>query len=397
MKLYVNMAPTLLYGGNTGIQRVVRELERHLDKQTVAGHDYEFGGLFGGRWLPAADFRLLNQNLGISKPPLREAIKRYIPRTVRILGRRLLNRALSAQSIGMTLPPGSYVLDIDAGWIDDWKTNYNLNLKRISLIYDLIPCSHPQFCTPDHSENFNYWLNEVVNASDSVISISKSAMDAVKDFSDNRPHSRVKSYEYFHLGCDFEVPRTNIDQSLPKGTSSKCYFLVVGTLEPRKNHLTVFRAFNSYRKNGGRWNLIVVGRAGWNCEDIISEMTNSPYWGEGLQWLNNIDDPTLSFIYQNAGTLIIPSYIEGFGLPLIEGAHWGCPVIASDIPVFREIGEEFANFFSPSDTEHLKRRMLEAENGLLEKRLELEKIKTMSWQESSRQFANKIGNLIERN
>jgi glycosyltransferase involved in cell wall biosynthesis len=170
--------------------------------------------------------------------------------------------------------------------------------------------------------------------------------------------------------------------------------LIVGSIEPRKNHRLAFDAFNAYRKAGGDWDLVVVGRAGWHCDGIISEMMASPGYGQTLHWFDDADDALLACIYREAGALIIPSHIEGFGLPLVEGAHWGRSVIASDIPVFREIGEDFANFFEPTDAAHLAARLWEAQRCALPKRPLPGQAVGVSWQQSVKQFAEQIADFL---
>ncbi len=392
-KVYVNVAPTLLYGGNSGIQRVVRELERYLDKQQVAGFHYEFGGLFGGRWVTAEAFRMTYRGPESHKVWGNRWLRRFVPNRLRSLARRVLTRLNGLP--GAELPVGSVVLDVDAGWIDEWSVNYALDLRRVTLVYDLIPFSHPQFCTPEHNESFGRWLQATVISADACISISRSAMEACQAYALSMPGARIQRYGYFHLGCDFSVADDLVDVEIPEVLRSGRYFLIVGTIEPRKNHSLALQAFDAYRKAGGNWSLVVVGREGWSCDEIISAMTASPHYGQVLHWFGNVGDDMLARIYRDAGALVIPSLIEGFGLPLVEGAHWRLPVISSDIPVFREIGEDFANFFAPTDAAQLEARMWEAEKGILPKRQTLGQAVGLSWQQSAMQFAQEIADLLK--
>lgn len=281
-KIHVNFAPTLLYGGNTGIQRVVRELEHQLDGQLIAGFKYEFGGLFGGRWVKAEAFRAMNHSASAEEVRIKYWLRRYLPNRIRSIGRRLLTRLRGLPLQGTTLPAGSVVLDVDAGWIDDWGNNYGLDLKRVTLIYDLIPFSHPQFCTPEHNENFQEWMKASVLATDACISISKSAMEACQKYVQDSPNPRIERYGYFHLGCDFSMAEGEIDVELPQTLREGRYFLIVGSIEPRKNHRLAFQAFDAYRKTGGKWDLVLVGRAGWNYDEIFAAMTASPHFGQSL-------------------------------------------------------------------------------------------------------------------
>jgi alpha-1,2-rhamnosyltransferase len=89
------------------------------------------------------------------------------------------------------------------------------------------------------------------------------------------------------------------------------------------------------------------------CEDIVLRLKLHSENGKRLFWFNNADDDELEFAYQNADALIFASFVEGFGLPLVEGLQRGLPAIASDIPVFREVAGDFAEFFDPNSASDL--------------------------------------------
>lgn len=133
------------------------------------------------------------------------------------------------------------------------------------------------------------------------------------------------------------------------------YFLIVATQEPRKNIQLALKAF---RKVSERFdiNLVIVGRVGWKLD------------GQDLQKIPNVhitgyvSDVKLVEYYSNALALLFPSLYEGFGLPLIEAMALGTPVIASDIPPFREVGSDSCLFFDPQDVDSLEARMLEVLN-----------------------------------
>lgn len=398
-KVYVNIAPTLLYGGNTGIQRVARELRRHLDKRVFGDCEYEFGALLGGRWFAADNFGSASINQ-LSHPSLFKRVAKYfVPQRFRSAGRRLLTlfqkTLLQVKRVkGRELKPSDLLIDIDAGWVQQWEANGNLDATRITLVHDLIPITHGQYFTRAHCENFRRWLNKALMSSVAIISVSRSAMETVRDYAQQLPGAKVTAYGFFHHGSNFNTSDEHNATSLSNDLSHGQYFLIVGTIEPRKNHQVLFDAFDAYRKHGGNWSLVIVGREGENCEGIIRGMKSSPYFGNETKWFNNADDVLLAHLYRSAGALVIPSHIEGFGLPLIEGAHWGCPVIASDIPVFREIGDPFANFFSPTDVSQLESLLWQADHGTLKKKPSRDVSISLNWEQSALQFAAEIERLI---
>lgn len=392
-KVYVNIAPTLLYGGNTGIQRVVRELERFLDGREIEGILYEFGGLIGGRWIKANTFRSTINSAQPNHTWLRQKLRSSLPARIRTKLRHLLATLKGRRFKKAALPPGSTILEIDAGWIDDWRSNLAIDAKRITLVYDLIPQSHPEFCTPEHNQNFMHWLDHIITRTDAVISISNSAAEACKEYSSRIQGNRIKEFGYFHLGCDFNASKVAECHKLPDELRAQGFFLMVGSIEPRKNHRLALDAFSSFRSEGGTWDLVIVGRRGWKCDEIVSAITQSHNYKKSLHWFDDADDALLTTIYRNAGALIFPSHIEGFGLPLIEAAHWGCPVLASDIPVFREIGENFTNFFNPSSASELQKLMHDAEHNRLAVEANSNDAIGLSWQDAAYGFAKEISRL----
>jgi glycosyltransferase involved in cell wall biosynthesis len=83
--------------------------------------------------------------------------------------------------------------------------------------------------------------------------------------------------------------------------------------------------------------LLLVGKEGWLVEKIISRIVNSEHFNNKLFWFYSVDDGLLDFFYKQSSALIAMSIDEGFGLPLAEAASYGLPIIANDIPVFREV------------------------------------------------------------
>ena len=133
------------------------------------------------------------------------------------------------------------------------------------------------------------------------------------------------------------------------GLSYKAFFLSVGTLEPRKNLLRVFEAFRAGRQASHfDWPLIVVGAAGWKSSkehEILDELIK-----DGLAlYLDYVTDDILLTLYASAGALVFPSLYEGFGLPALEAAACGCPVITSERSAMAEFAPEETFFVNPDD------------------------------------------------
>ena len=128
---------------------------------------------------------------------------------------------------------------------------------------------------------------------------------------------------------------------------------MVSTIEPRKGYAQALAAFELLWAQGRDLNLAIVGKKGWLMEEFAAGLRNHPEAGRRLHWFEGIDDRGLRALYDGSSALITASEAEGFGLPIVEAARHGLPVIARDLPVFTEVAGEHAFYFSGYAAEDL--------------------------------------------
>jgi glycosyltransferase involved in cell wall biosynthesis len=121
---------------------------------------------------------------------------------------------------------------------------------------------------------------------------------------------------------------------------------MVGTIEPRKGHDQVIKACELLWMTGMKLNLVIVGKKGWMVEELISRLEKHKQLNRRLYWYQGISDEALNQLYEIADGMVMASEGEGFGLPLIEAAQHNCPVLARDLPVFREVAGQHAAWFN---------------------------------------------------
>ena len=126
-------------------------------------------------------------------------------------------------------------------------------------------------------------------------------------------------------------------------------WLMVGSLEPKKGYRDALAAFEALWAAGYQRPLLVVGGRGWMYDDIVETLEASRWLGDRLFWLDSVGDDELANFYRRAYALLFASYAEGFGLPLIEAASHGLPILARDMPTAREILGSHATFFADAD------------------------------------------------
>jgi glycosyltransferase involved in cell wall biosynthesis len=196
------------------------------------------------------------------------------------------------------------------------------------------------------------WFKTALAIADQFICVSRCVAEDVLRFGNALVRSRPThiNVDYFTLGADISasLPTKGVSDgalALLDKLSLKPTFITVGTVEPRKGHPLVLDAFHQLWGRGIDANLVIVGKLGWSMEKVAQSIHDSRENGKRLHWLQGVSDEYLEELYKASTALIAASEGEGFGLPLIEGAARGLPLIVRDIPVFHEVAGEHAYYF----------------------------------------------------
>jgi glycosyltransferase involved in cell wall biosynthesis len=267
------------------------------------------------------------------------------------------------------IKPGDVVLLADAMWLNPgWKDAVlqarSCGARIVALIYDLIPIMHPGFFLPTLCTRFEAWLRELLPLADAFVCISKATADDLRRFAvaaGIQPHGPIG---VFPLGTEFAtgeaIPGKRMAAFLARHPKPA---LMVGTIEPRKNHALVLDAFEEAWAAGSSLPLMIVGRRGWLCEQTIKRFSRLGAKGRPFIHIGDATDAHLHYAYRNARCLIFPSVTEGFGLPIVEALAQGLPAIASDIPVHREVGGDLATYIPLGNPAHLAKLLRSLEDG----------------------------------
>jgi glycosyltransferase involved in cell wall biosynthesis len=176
-----------------------------------------------------------------------------------------------------------------------------------------------------------------------------SSPDRVREIIKTRGNSKVRR------SLDRSFKHASSDQTAPGETLQ--YLLIVSTIEPRKNHLTLLSAWEKLRaERFSRLKLVVVGALGWHQQLVVPKLR--PWMERGAAFmLEDVPSPELRLLYRHARATICPSFAEGFDLSGVEAMTSGGAVVASDIAVHREIYSEAAEYFNPYSVEDLIRAL----------------------------------------
>ncbi len=233
-------------------------------------------------------------------------------------------------------------------------------VKVFFVVYDLLPVLMPHAFQSVTEVGHATWL-QILLGFDGVVCISRAVAGELAEWQSVHGPQRIRPFKiaWFHLGADVEnsVPTRGLPDNaghVLEELARRPTFLTVGTIEPRKGQEQVLGAFELLWKQGVDANLVIVGKQGWMVESLVESLRQHAELNKRLFWLEGISDEYLGKAYAASTCLIGASEGEGFGLPLIEAAQHRLPIIARDIPVFREVAGEHAFYFKGFEPEALR-------------------------------------------
>lgn len=203
------------------------------------------------------------------------------------------------------------------------------------VVYDMLPIGAPRFFSSKVVTRFRWWLIATAKVADGYACISQSTADELERILVGRLSRRDRpELAVIPMGFDSLPDRT--PKASGTGDMAAPFVLAVGTIEPRKAYSAVLDAFDVLWGQGSDATLTIVGAPGWKTEALQRRLRGHREFGVRLFWRFDMKDSELSAMYDRADLLIAASFGEGYGLPVVEAAAHGCPVLARDIPVFRE-------------------------------------------------------------
>ncbi|MEZ5372273.1 MAG: glycosyltransferase family 1 protein [Microthrixaceae bacterium] len=280
------------------------------------------------------------------------AVRRRIDeaRRVRALRRR---PAHHADLLIEAFPAGSTLLDLDATWnLDDaprsrvYPRLRDEGVRVISLLHDVLPVTHPDWFDPNLARVFQSHVGAALDHADAVVTSSAFSAGEIAGLAARAGRSDLEIRQ-IALGADpvaraAQPPDTRLLGSL----DGRAVILAVGTLEPRKNHAGLLDAFD---RMAADTTLVVVGRQGWQADDVADRLRSHPGFGDRIRWPAEVNDATLDALYELAEVVAVPSHAEGYGLPVVEALRRGCRVVSSTGGSLPEVGGEDVTYVDATD------------------------------------------------
>lgn len=230
---------------------------------------------------------------------------------------------------------------LDRPGLAEWTRRREL--RPVFLVHDLIPITHPQFCREGEAERHTRRMATVLNSAAGVVANSGHTLETLAEFAAARGRALPPAVVAW--------PGTPALPRVPTPKSSEPAFVVLGTIEGRKNHALLLSLWKQMLVAGGSAavpRLIIVGRRGWQVAEVLAQLDGDDFAGR-VSEVGALDDRRLAETLAGARALLFPSFAEGYGIPLVEALAAGVPVLASDLPVFREIGQGVPELLPPDD------------------------------------------------
>jgi glycosyltransferase involved in cell wall biosynthesis len=216
--------------------------------------------------------------------------------------------------------------------------------RIVCFIHDTIPIDFPEYSVPGEGERHRVRMSTVAKYADGVIVNSVQTGEAFQPFLVEA--KRSPPVVCAPLGADLPVRGV-----LDRGERTDSYFVCVGTIEAKKNHLLLLSVWRDLARHmaGKAPRLVLIGRRGWYVESVINMLDRSTALAGLVEERSNLSDAEMSRLVAGARALLMPTFAEGYGLPVAEALALGTPVLCSDLNVLRSVGKDAPDYFDPLD------------------------------------------------
>ena len=372
--LWVDISELYRHDARTGIQRVTRSLLQQLLRSPPIG--FKTIPVYG-----STD----TQGYAVAKTFLPEQYKS----SVTALPSGLISHQAGDIFLGLDLQ--HHVSLAQAPYLQNMQTK---GVHIHFIVYDLLPINLSHTFPTGVAELHATWLRHIVSFGQ-VLCISKAVSQELKDWLKQQHITTSAAPSWFHLGADIQssqpsrgLPDNHL--SLLEQWRATPSFINVGTLEPRKGQAQALDAFELLWAKGYSANLILIGKQGWQTEQLAQRIEQHPQLNQKLFWLNNASDEFLEQIYSVCSALLATSLGEGFGLPLLEARSHQVAIIARDLPVFREVLDNHGYYFSGQHGNDLAIVIEQYLHTPAAKQVDQPPIPTLTWQGSAQQLLTRL-------
>ena len=239
-----------------------------------------------------------------------------------------------------------------------YEQRQHIGFKTLLFCYDIIPVKLPHLCVGDVSAKFAMYFANLAWSADKIQCISECSRSDLQQLLTDLG-APIPELEVVRLGCD--IPSPPDDEPTPEVAKliGQKYLLFVSTIERRKNHETVYRAYTRMVDQGRTElpQLVFVGMPGWGVNDLLADLRLDPRIVPYIRILNHVTDADLVHLYRNAYFTVYPSLYEGWGLPVAESLAYGKVCLAANSASIPEVGGDLIEYLDPWDVPQWAERL----------------------------------------
>jgi glycosyltransferase involved in cell wall biosynthesis len=259
--------------------------------------------------------------------------------------------------------PGDVYVSLGLDW-DQKNLSYlyelkqRLGLRVLLMCYDIIPIRLPHLCVADVAVKFSHYFLDVARCADRIVCISDYSRTDLRKFLEASSVA-VPELGVVRLGCEIaSAGDAPVSDDVVEVLEQR-FILFVSTIERRKNHETLYRAYTRLVDAGiaDLPLLVFVGMAGWGMNELMTDLTLDPRIRPYLRILNHVTDGELARLYEQAYFTAYPSLYEGWGLPVAESLAYGKFCLASSAASIPEVGGDLIEYIDPWDVPRWAERL----------------------------------------
>lgn len=237
-------------------------------------------------------------------------------------------------------------------------------MKIIFYLHDLIPIDYPEYVRQGDEITHQKRIDVMANFADTILVNSKYTEECFIQNCKKNNYS-IPMVKVLHIGVEdsfLEIKEEPLDGEL-SFLKNIDYFIYVGTIEPRKNHLMLLNLWRQYlSKCENSPKLVLLGKRGWNNEAVFDLLDRCPALQDSIIELHGVSDGVMVSLIKNSKGALFPTFVEGWGMPLVEAMSMKVPMLAADIPALREAGQNLAEYIDPIDSLGWKDAILKLQN-----------------------------------
>jgi len=277
-------------------------------------------------------------------------------------------------------------------------------LKVVATVHDLDFFDYPQMYDAGNLFLLRWFTRVVARNATRIIAVSANTKaDIVKHYG-----REAADIDVVHHGYDRKMFRPPVSEEERQGASENLqrkygvsggYIFFVGALQPRKNIIGLISAFETLKKNNRPEHLVIVSGNAWKEEKIINRIKSSAF-SEHIHLIRNVSSRDLTDFYWCAKVFVLPSFAEGFGLPVIEAMASGTPVVTSNGSALAEVAKGAARLIDPNETKDIAAGILDLlTNASLREKLRGSGMKVasdFSWDKCAEETASVIEKVLTK-